>query len=312
MSQTKAQVNKLLTDVSNGLFPTGYIAEKVLPLLSVKQKTGILGSYGEEHLRIEDDLVGGRAQAKRVDPIVRKVDNFYSVGSHALEDVVTEDDYDNVEEPFEAESDTTLGLTSLILTNKEKALASALFSTTVFAGRYQSFAGNQLFSDFANSKPLDAFVTAHGEVLDGCGMEANAAVMSLKVKKQLKFHPQILENLGFSANRAGTLSDQELAKALDVEQIFVGGVPYNSSKKGQTSTLAQVWGNSILFFHRPSAAAKRQVSLGYYIRMKSRSGKQVYKYAIDNPVNSNGIIVKDDYSHQLTNVKAGYLLSGVL
>jgi len=45
MSQTKAMVNKLLTQVSNGIFPAGYIADKVLPQLTVKQMSGLIGSY---------------------------------------------------------------------------------------------------------------------------------------------------------------------------------------------------------------------------------------------------------------------------
>ncbi|NDG31136.1 hypothetical protein EB118_13840, partial [bacterium] len=65
MAQTKAIVDKLLTNVSNGIFPTGYIADKVLPQLSVKQKSGLIGAYGNNHLRLNDDLIGGRAEARR-------------------------------------------------------------------------------------------------------------------------------------------------------------------------------------------------------------------------------------------------------
>lgn len=311
MAQTRAQVDKLLTNVSNGLFPTGYIAEQVLPMLGVKQKTGLIGAYGTSHLRVIDDLIGGRAEAQRVDPITRQVDNTYVVGSHALEGVVTQDDYDNVEEPFDAEADETNGLTSLILTNKERALSSALFNTSTIT-QNSVLSGTDQFSDYANSSPTKYFKDAHNAVLDGCGMMPNAAVMSQKVFNTLIYHPEILAKLGFAANRAGTLSQEELAKAMNVSKLFIGNVPYESAKEGQTSSLAQAWGNSILMFVRPEAAAKRQVSLGYYVRMNSRKQRAVYKYNLDNPPGSTGIIVQDDYVFELTNVNAAYLIGSAI
>lgn len=311
MAQTRAQVDKLLTNVSNGLFPTGYIAEQVLPMLGVKQKTGLIGAYGTSHLRVIDDLIGGRAEAQRVDPITRQVDNTYVVGSHALEGVVTQDDYDNVEEPFDAEADETNGLTSLILTNKERALSSALFNTSTIT-QNSVLSGTDQFSDYANSSPTKYFKDAHNAVLDGCGMPANAAVMSQKVFNTLIYHPEILAKLGFAMNRAGTLTQDELAKAMNVQKLFIGNVPYESAKEGQSSSLAQAWGNSILMFVRPEAAAKRQVSLGYYVRMNSRKQRAVYKYNLDNPPGSTGIIVQDDYVFELTNVNAAYLIGSAI
>ena len=122
MSQIKAIVDKLLTNVSQMYVPEGYISEDILPNLKVKQKTGKIGKYGLNHLRIVNSKMGGRGKAARFEPIVRDSD-LYSIESHGLEGLVTEDDYDNVEEPFEAESDETLGLTSTLWTAKEYAIA---------------------------------------------------------------------------------------------------------------------------------------------------------------------------------------------
>jgi hypothetical protein len=308
MSQVKAQVNKLLTNVSNGLFPKGYIADLVLPELSVKQKTGLIGKYGANHLRVSDDLIGGRAEARRADPIIRSSDN-YQVETHALEGVVTQDDYDNVEDPFSAESDEVLGLTHLILTNKEKQAADLLFNTGVIT---QNSTPGTKYDNYTSSDPLSGFRIAHNAVLDGSGVPANAAIMSRKVYNTLMFHPQLMDVLGFKYNQMGKLEQADLQKALGVDELLVADAPINNAKEGQNDSIAQLWANSILFYVKPQAAAKYQVSLGYKVTMASGKGRQVYKYALNNPPNANGIIVQDSYQFKLVNVGAAYLLNAVL
>lgn len=311
MSQTKAIVNKLLTTVSNGYFPDGYIAEKVLPLIEVGQKTGILGKYGMNHIRLEQDLIAGLGAARRVEPISRDVSNLYSIDSHALEGVVSEDDLDNSEDPFNAKSDEVMGLTHLILTRKEKILADQLFDPAIVT-QGETLVGADKWSDYAGSSPLSVAKTAQNTTLDGCGVQYNAAVMSAKVRNTLSYHPEILENLGFKFDRAGTLSDADIMKAFKLDSLLIGSVAYNTTKEGQADTLGQIWGDSVLFYVKPSSAAKYQTAFGYYARMRSRKGRRVFEYNLDNPPNAIGVIVQDDYSYELVNVKAGYLVSSAI
>jgi hypothetical protein len=308
MAQTRAIVDKLLTNVSNGIFPVGYVADKVLPSLVVKQKSGLIGAYGNNHLRLSDDLIGGRAQARRADPITRS-SATYLLETHALEGVVTADDYMNVEQPYDAEADETAGLTHLVLTNKERAFASTLFSTTVFTGRVTTPGtkyGNSL------SDPLADFKTAQNAIVDSVGMQPNAVVMSRKVFNVLKYHPQLADVLGFKYNQAGTLTELDIANALNVEQVIVANAPYNSAKEGQADSIAQIWADSILFYVKPSEAAKYQISLGYSMKASGALGREVFKYDLDNPPGSTGIIVQDTYQCKIINAGAGYLLNSVL
>jgi hypothetical protein len=311
-AQQTAIVDKLLTDVSNAYIPQGFISEQALPSLSVKQKTGIIGAYGNDHIRIVDDLVGGQAMAKRIEPISRQKTNLYSIQSHALNGLVTEDDYDNVEQPFDAEKDLTMGLTSLIMINKEKALADTLFDTSVMTKNTTLSAAEDKFSDYVNSSPTEVFKDAQLSVLDNCGMAPNAAVMSKKVFMTLQYHPQILESLGFAYNRAGQLTEQEIAKVLGVQALLIGDAAYNAGVKGNADSFSQIWGDSILLYVKPQSAAKYQTALGYYMKLSSRAPRRVFKTAQDNPANSMQILVDDAYSFELVNVNAGYLIKSVL
>lgn len=311
MSQLKAQVDKLLTNVSQAYIPEGYVSEQILPLLTVKQKSGLIGKYGSNHLRIEHSLAGGRASYRRVEPIVRSSDT-YLVESHGLEGMVTEDDYSNVEAPFDAENDEVMGLSNLIWLNKESALATSMSSTTVLT-QNTTLSGMDQFNDYANSDPLDVFKTARLTTRDGCGLPANCAVMDWEVANTLAYHPGILEALGFTQNRAGQLSDAELAKALGVEKLHIAKAMYQPSKEGQAdAALSPIWGKNIVFYYAPQSAAKYQVSLGYRIQLSGRGSRRVTKYDINNPPGSKGITCDDSYDFVFTNVGAAYLVKDAI
>lgn len=310
MSQTTAIVDKLLTNVSNALVPEGYVSEDLLPVITAKQKTGKLAKYGNNHLRIEHSLVGGRGGYRRVEPITRS-STSYSVESHGLESIVTEDDYSNVELPYKAEEDEVLGLTTQIWLGKEQALADTVLSTALVT-QNQTLAGTSQFSDFANSDPLAVFQTARNTVRVGCGLPPNAAVMDWATINVLAYSPQILDALGYSKNRAGQLSEEELAKAMGIERLYVARSVYNSSKEGQSDSLAAVWGKDILFFRAPEKAAPYQTSFGYRVILEGRAPRRVYKYSIDNPPNSTGIIVDDSYDFLISNASAAYLIKAAI
>ena len=311
MSQMKAIVDKLLTNVSSMYVPEGYISESILPTLSVKQKTGKLGKYGLNHLRIVNAKMGGRGRAARFEPIVRDSD-LYSIESHGLEGLVVEDDYSNVEEPFDAEKDETLGLTTTLWTAKEFAIASVLFDTAIITQNITLAAATDKYDDYVNSKPLENFRDGQNGILDGCGKMPNRAIMSQKVFNALKYHPAILRSLGFADNRAGTLNVAEIAHAIGVETLHVADAAFNNAKLGQADSLSQIWGDSILMYYAPKTAAKYQQSLGYYMTMKGRGPRRVFKFSVNNPPNSKGIIVQDDYQFALTNVKCAYLIKDCL
>jgi hypothetical protein len=310
MAQVKAIVDKLLTNVSSMYLPEGYVSEKVLPLVSVKQKTGLLGKYGSNHIRIEHSLAGGRGAYRRVEPILRS-STTYSVESHGLEGLVTEDDYRNVELPYDAEKDEVLGLSSLIWLNKEQALASTLTSTAVITQNV-TLAGADQYNNYSTSDPIGDFNVARLAVYNGCGMPPNAAVMPWDVANTLAYHTQILDTLGFAQNRAGQLSEAELAKAMGVERLYIAKAKYNSAAEGQTAVLASVWSKDIVFFHAPEKAAPYQTSLGYRVALSGQEQKRVFKFAVNNPPNSTSVLVDDSYDFLISNAAAGYLIKAAI
>lgn len=293
MSQLRAIVDKLLTNVSSMYVPEGYISEALLPFVGSAQKTGKLGKYGLGHLRVETSITGGRGMYRRVEPITRSSDS-YEIEGHGLEGLVTKDDYRNVEKPFDAENDEVIGLVSQLWVEKEKVLADALADTGTLT-QNTTLSGTSQLSDYDNSDPIGVFSTARAAVRTGCGKAPDTAWMDWAVKNKLKFHPALLDLLGFKDNRPGGLNDAELAMALDVKRVMIADVSYNSAAEGQNDSLAAVWGKHVWFGVLPAQAQVRQVSGGYRIGFNGSTPRKVYKYAVNNPPEATAILVEDEY-----------------
>ncbi len=306
MAQMKAIVDKLLTNASSAYIPEGFISDSVLPTIQSKQNTGKLGKYGTDFLRIENTIRGGRGAYQRVDVIKRTTDS-YDIEGHGLEGIVTEDDYDNVELPFDAEKDEVMGLSTMLAVGKEKALADTLTDTAVLT-QNTTLAGTDQYSDYLNSDPIDDFNTARETVKAGAGIAPNVAILSWEVFNKLKFHPGLLDALGYKDNRPGGLKGQELADVLEVKKIFIAEAMYESAKEGQTGVLAPIWGKHMVFAVLPEQARKYQVSLGYLVRKMGRPSRRVTKWTVNNPPNSKAILVDDAYDMFISNALAGYLI----
>lgn len=311
-AQNKAVIDKLLTNVSNMYPSQGMIAEKLLTPLQVIQTTGIIPAYGNGHLRIVNSVGGGsRSRARFANPIERITDRKYQILHHELQSEIGEMEYSNVEEPYDAESDETEGLTSMLLVEKEYSLGATLTDTNVLTNN-TTLVGGAKFSDYDNSDPIKVFKDSVLQVKKGCGAPANIAVVPWEVAMTLSYHPQILKNLGFAEERAGTLTYAELARAMQVKAIMVPEADYNAAKEGAPDNMLPIWGKNIIFMHVAPAAQKKQTTLGYYATYKGEGSRRVKKWTPEDTFDKTGILVGDNYSFEITNVGAGYLIKDAI
>ena len=309
-TQMKGIIDPLLSNVSSAYVPEGAVADQLFPMLKFAQYTGKFGSYGKNHLRIENTVVGGKGKYRQVESIARATSSF-AIEGHGISGMVSKHDYKNVIDPFDAEKDETMGLSTILLLEKEKGIADVLADTAVITQNI-TLSGTSQISDYTNSNPVSVFNAAKKAVRDGCGMVANAVVMDYAVAEVLRYHPQLLDLLGFKFQKPGGLGDEELARALNVKKVIIPNCMYNSSKEGQADVLASVWGKHMIFAVLPDSAAKYQISLGYQIQLEGGSPRKVYKQAVFNPPGSTEILVEDEYDMFLSDVSAAYLVKNAI
>jgi hypothetical protein len=310
MSQNKAIVDKLLTNVSQAYIPTGFVSELALTPLKVVQSSGRIGKYGNQHLRLESTLMGGKGVAKRVE-IRQYASDAYFIKPNGLEDMITPEEYENVEQPFDIEKDVTAQLTSLLYIGKEKALADSLRSTSILTQNV-TLSGTGQWNDYTNSDPIAVINTAKNTIRSASGVLPDTMILDEGVMNVLRFHPKLLRNLGFADSRAGSLEDADIAKAFRLKRVLVADVVYDTAKEGQTSSLAPMWGKDVILAALPTDAAKLQKSLGYYVTKSSEGPRKVYKQNVINPPDSKSIIVKDSYDLVLTDTTCGYVIKAAI
>ena len=303
--QQTAIIDKLLTNVSQMVRPYGYICDMLLPYLPSKQKTGKIAEYGTGHLRQISSRVGGDGEFKRVQPITRSNDN-YEINSYGLYNNVTQDDYDNVEQPFQAETDEVIGLTSLIKMEKETALVTLLNS----ASQGETLSGNMQFSNKA-ADPFEIIPKARNTVLRAAGVSPNTAIVPAEVYNVLTQHPMIREYYrgGATSATGGPVSMEDIKKLLQVERLLIPEVPVAD----EDGNLSQLWGKHIYYLVAPKSAMKYQICYGYRMGLRSRGGKPVvYKFRTKNPPNGTQILVGDNYTFVESNPRCIYRLADAI
>jgi hypothetical protein len=310
MAQLTAIVDQLLTAASSAYIPEGFLCEQILPSIQSANSTGKLAKYGMSHLRVENSLKAGRGKYRQVQPITRSTTSF-SIEGHGLEGMVTKEDYKNVILPYRAEEDETIGVTLQLWVEKEKLLADT-FADTSIVTQTVTLSGLDQYSDPLNSDPIDDFSVARAAVRAGCGLPPNLGVMDWAVFNKLRFHPQILDALGYKQNRPGGLNVDEMAVAMGVDKVLVAKAMYNSAKEGQTDVLAALWGKHIFFAQVPEKAQPYQVSAGYLVGYEGEKPRKVYKQPLFNPPGSTSILVEDNYDMLISNAGAIYSIKSAI
>lgn len=312
MTLLHARVDKLLVGISQKRVQQGFIAEEILTFANVKQSSGLIGKYGTGHLRIEHDIVGGNTPYPRITTITKESDT-YLITNHGLSDTITEADFANEEQPFDARKDTTETLTDKLQLGKEKSLADSLTNLSVIT-QNTTLSGTAQFDDYSNSDPIGVFRVARAAVRTGSGQivdgPAGFAVVPWEVVNVLKYHPAMIDLVKYVSNKANGLTNEELGSALGVGRLLVAEAQYNTAKEGQTDNITAVWGKNIIFGYAPKTGTKKIKTLGF--RLQQKSPRRVFTNKIDNPPNGEEILVDDSYAFVLTDVLAAYLVKDVI
>jgi|GEM_PF-4133865 len=306
---TAAREDRLLANVSRRHNVEGLVADQVLTGVTVKKSTGLIGKYGNEHLRIVHDLVGGMATYPRI-TVDTKSSDRYILEKHGLSDTISEEEIGNEVEPFQAREDSTMDVTERLKLGREFALASSMTSTSVLTNNV-TLSGTDQFNDYDNSKPLEVFRAARASIYAKTGkdtrMPGGFALITWDVENALSYHPDLLDLYKYTSGMGSGLSLEELKKAMKVDRLIMAWSQYAPSKGGQPlGDPLPTWGKNIVFGFAPMKGTKRITTLGFTLRKSS--SVRVFRNKLVEPPNSELIQVDHTYEDLITDVGAAYLI----
>lgn len=256
---------------------TDLIADLVLPRVPVSTKEFEYTVYPtEERFTIPETLVGRKGIPNEVE--FGGTRTAAAVRDYGLDDFIPNDDITQaaaginggVFNPF---GHAVEGTTDLILLDREKRASDLIFTAATYpSGRKSTLSSTGQWSDYTNSNPQSAILTA----LDAPLMRPNVMAIGQAAWTILRQHPKLVKAVNGNAGDAGAITRQQLAELLELEEVLIGQSFLNTAKPGQTAALSRVWGKHAAFIYRNKQAnTQRGVTFGITAQFGPRIAGQM-------------------------------------
>lgn len=275
-STTAFPVNAELTAVAIGYRnrDVDLIADAVLPRIQTAKKFAYTKYTTADGYTVPPTRVGRKSEPNMVD-FGGALTNDECV-DWGLDDLVPNDEvaaFEAMPRPNNLPSPLAKSvslLSGLIALDREIRVATLLTTLATYQSTLRAtLSGTSQWSDFSNSNPLDALLTA----LDTPIIRPNCIFMGQAVWTKLRQHPRLIQAANASAQTGGAISRQDLADLLEIPaaNILIGVGFYNSATRGQTPTYSRVWGKHCgLIFKSEDLANADQPTFGFTAQFGTR------------------------------------------
>ena len=304
MTQQDVVVDPALSNVSIKFSNDTFIADMVFPVVKVSKQTGKYYVYDKSNLRVDKTARAAGSGANEVDH--NQTTASFICEDHALKEFIPDEIQDQADAALNPLIDATENVTEKLLLDRELALATLITSTTNMT-QNTTLSGTSQWSDYTNSTPIYDIRTARTTIHQNTFKKPNTLILGKQVFDMLIEHPTIIARVQYS--QMGVITEEILARVLQVEKILVGEAGYNGAVEGQTDSMSYVWGkNAIVAYIAPSVRLKG-LTLGYTFTYAQREVKRW----IDQDREGTYVRVgKDNYVHKIVAVGAGYLVKNAI
>jgi hypothetical protein len=306
-------IDQALTNVSNAWFnkANDLIAPFLFPEVLVGKKTFKVPRYGKENLRLESSLSTvrtGLTPAKRID-ITRTYDDFGPLQEHALAGVVTKDDYELTDSPFEPEADTVEAINAKMLLVDEYDIANQLGDTSIIT-QNTTLTGTAQWNNKASADPFGDIETGL-RLMDGAMARPNTLTMSWTVWTYLISNPNFLDRIKWT--EIGIMTQEKFLQLMapyGIEKLYVGRAKRLTSNEGQPDgSFSDVWGKNVILSYTTNQPGRKEINGAYKFRLTD--GRSVTKEQKLNPVHTE-LVNTDYYDNVIMNASLFYLIKNVV
>ena len=312
--QIKALIDLPLTDESQGYYNKNFIGKDILTPSPVNMRTGLIGRYGNEHNNppVKDAVrAEGRANVKQVFPVSRDFLN-YAVGTYAIKDSLSPDDYMNVQRPFDAEIDVVIALKHILMMICEVDIATTLLETTNYpSGSVINLTNANERFDQPSTSSIDAqAIKLRNSVLTKSGMPCNTAIMDRTTFEAVSRHPQARGTIFKDVSMNRTASEEEVRKLLQVDRLLIGETSRTSSNS-PTAERARVWGKDIWMGYVNPMKSQRQPTFGYFHHFRNADSFIISRQSVGNPMNKE-LFSYLSWQHHYADFNCGGLIKNAI
>jgi hypothetical protein len=246
-------------------------------------------------------------------------DYQFETGTYACEENGWEEQIDDVERKlyaryFDAEEVATKRAVDIILRNREVRVQAIVQSTSVITN---TAAVSTEWNTSATCTPKSDVKTAKRAMKAATGIVANVGICSEKVFEHLLISKELKDYLMYTnPHLIDTREAQKklVALYLDLEDILIGGSQYDSTRKGQSFSLADIWDDEYFTLARVSRGGPdlREPCLGRTMLWIEDSPQTlVTEQYREEQTRSDVYRVRENTDEAIIFAGAGYILSNI-
>lgn len=299
--KSQLHTDKLLSNVSVKYRSADFIAMSIFPEVPVKNDTDRYRIYSPD-FRLPQTLKANKGVAR--EHFFETSFASYALEDHAIKDFVSDDDQDNFD-AGDLRADTVEELSDVIMRRLELSVAQ-LFTTTNWSLRTSLAAGAAWNLDTLASNPMPVVDTGASVVLQNSGLLPNYMAIGRDAFVGLKNHQSILDRYKYTT--PANVTPGILATVFGVDELLVSNAQYDSSNRGATATVAQMWDNSAFLGYKPPRPSPKAPSAGYIFRKNVPMVRRWW----DDERNAEAIEVRMKFQAKVVASLSGYLIKDVV
>lgn len=299
-------VDKILTQFSVAYRNDDYISEMIMPVIKVKERSGLFAKYGKDNLRVDDNILRAPGtRARTFDYTVSQ--GTYTCTEKAYEKIVPDEFANNQDDPYDALRDASIFAVDKIWGYQEDALATFMANTSNIT-QNTTLSGTDQWSDYANSDPLSDLRTARSTIKAATGKNPNVAVFGYETWLQLVQHPDIADRVKYVGMTNEDAVKRAVAQLIGVQEVLIGDAVKNTANIGQTDSMSYIWGKHAWLLYRAPRPNLMTPSFGYTMKDLDRV---VDRYR-EEPLVSNVVRVRDSYDQTVVDASLAYLIQNAV
>lgn len=250
---------------------TKMIADSVLPRVPVgTQDFKYQAQNMADQFTIPETRVGRKSQPNQVESVGDL--KTASVFEYGLDEIVPVVDLKNAAEGTDPLGNAAEFTMKLVTLDREVRAAATVFNAANHVNKI-TLSGTSQWSDYANSDPISALMNA----LDAPVMRPNVMTLGRSVWTKLILHPKVIDYVNGKGGTTGGVTREQLAAALELEEIQVGEAFVNTAKKGQSAALARAWGqHCALTYREQTTDTQRATTWGFTAEFGPRISDAVF------------------------------------
>lgn len=269
LSVGNVHVSVPLTNISIQYKNMAYIAEKVLPVVTVAKESDKYYKIGREELQLDKATMQRAPGAPAREMTWSQATESYAANEYAVSYLLPDRVRDNADAPVKPRINTTKKLTDKLLLNQEYRVQQIAQST---AGVGTSAQPSVLWNAASGVVIENNIDTAKDTIRKACGREPTSMVMNYAVMQVAKRDSTLRNLIRYTVVGAGgweLLRNGDLPPVLFNLEVIIGGAIQQTSAEGATVARGDIWSDNVLVYYKEASPALDSLSFGYVFRVGS-------------------------------------------